>query len=75
MREECASENRPNFTAHSGFDLLACLLAYALFQYFNAGGNLIKASLSLRVEFMGLLHFGGLVVVFGSTAPHYLRIL
>jgi hypothetical protein len=35
----------------------------SFFQYFNAGGNLIKAILSLRVGFMGLLHFGGLVVV------------
>jgi hypothetical protein len=29
-----------------------------------SGGNLIKASLSLRVGFMGLLHFGGLDVVY-----------
>lgn len=37
------------------------------FQYFNAGGNLIKAILSLRVGFMGLLHFGGLVVVYWAA--------
>lgn len=38
-----------------------------IFQYFNAGGNLIKAILSLRVGFMGLLHFGGLVVVYWAA--------
>jgi hypothetical protein len=37
------------------------------FQYFNAGGDLIKVILSLRVRFMGLLHFGGLVVVYWAA--------